>query len=188
MSVLEYIVISLALTIPLLVTVCEGARKTPIRLTRGLLASFVISLEHVLCILSGVALGNLFSSPDNVDYNSMVYMGVMVLVAIWMLFPLFRSKSKESPAYDLSRWVTVILLGVATGMKSLMVGVAIGYMQPLRAEVWKLSVPLVVLMFLGSYFGLMLGRRKKEFHARRWQLIAVLFLLVFAFKGALWGE
>lgn len=187
MSVLEYIVISLALSIPLLVTVCEGARKSPIRLTRGLLASFVISLEHVICLLSGVALGNLFSSPDNVDYNSMVYMGVMVLVAVWMLFPLFRRKGKEAPVYDLSRWVAVVLLGVATGMKSLMVGLAIGYMQPLRTELWKVSVPLLVLMFLGSYFGLMLGRRKKVFHARRWQLIAVLFLLVFAFKGAFWG-
>jgi hypothetical protein len=39
-------------------------------------------------------------------------------------------------------------------------------------------------MFLLCYLGIMLGRTKKDLRARRWQLIAVLFLLVFAIKGA----
>jgi hypothetical protein len=39
-----------------------------------------------------------------------------------------------------------------------------------------------------GYLGIMLGRTKKPVRARRWQLIAVLFLLVFAIKGAFFSS
>ena len=45
-----------------------------------------------------------------------------------------------------------------------------------------------VVVLLLSYLGIMMGRRKKEARERRWQLIAVLFLLIFAIKGAFFGE
>lgn len=188
MSVLEYIVLSLALTIPTLVMVCDGARKESIRLTRGLGVSFVVAMEHVLFLLMGLLLGNFLSASGTAEYNDMVYLGIMVLVAVWMLFPLFRRRSQEMPSYDLSRWVAVLLLGVASGMRGLMVGLALGFKWPFESELWKAAIPLFLLMSAGCYLGIMLGRRKKSFHARRWQLIAVLFLLVFAFKGAFWGD
>lgn len=188
MSVLEYCVLSLALTVPVLATVCEGARRSPVRLTRGLVVSFVIALEHVLFLLLGLYVGNLFSTPDAKDYNGMVYLGIMILVGVWMLFPLFRRKGVEAPVYEIARWTPSVLLGVATGMKTFLVGLALGFIVLFKAELWKIAVPLVVLMFVGGYLGIMFGRREKSFHVRRWQLIAVLFLLVFALKGAFWGE
>jgi hypothetical protein len=43
-------------------------------------------------------------------------------------------------------------------------------------------------MFLLCYLGIMLGRTGKNIRARRWQLIGVLFLLVFAIKGTFFTD
>ena len=59
MSVLEYIILSFALTVPVMVTLRACALKNPIRLTRGLGVSFLVALVHVLLILAGIYIGNL---------------------------------------------------------------------------------------------------------------------------------
>ena len=93
-----------------------------------------------------------------------------------------------SVANLLRRWGTVLLLGIATAVNTLLVGLGLGFRVSLQAELWKLSVPLFVVLFLLCYWGIMLGRRNKPMRERRWLLIAVLFLLIFAVKGAFFGE
>ena len=169
MSVIEFIILSFALSVPVMVTLRGCALQNPIRLTRGLGNSFLVSIIHVLLMVAGLYIGNLlrFGFPE---YDNLVY--------------LFRKKEKPQPAYDISRWSTVLLLGVATGTNTLFVGLGLGFLVPFQANVWRVAVPLFVVMFLLCYLGIMLGRTKKDLRARRWQLIAVLFLLIFAIKGA----
>ncbi len=121
MSVLEYIILSFALTVPVMVTLRACALKNPIRLTRGLGVSFLVAIVHVLLILAGIYIGNLlrFELPE---YDSLIYLGLLVVVALRMFFPAFRKKEKELPAYDISRWLTVLLLGIATGTNTFFVG------------------------------------------------------------------
>ena len=151
MSVIEFIILSFALSVPVMVTLRGCALQNPIRLTRGLGNSFLVSIIHVLLMVAGLYIGNLlrFGFPE---YDNLVYLGFMVVVALRMFFPAFRKKEKPLPAYDISRW--------------------------------SVAVSLFVVMFLLCYLGIMLGRTKKDLGARRWQLIAVLFLLIFAIKGA----
>ena len=85
-------------------------------------------------------------------------------------------------------WRFVLLLGIATAVNTLLVGLGLGFRFSLHAELWRLSVPLFVVLFLLCYWGIMLGRRNKPMRERRWLLIAVLFLLIFAVKGAFFGE
>ena len=105
-----------------------------------------------------------------------------------MLASAFRNKKKDLPSYDISHWGTVLLLGVATGTNVLFVGLGLGFRVLVENEVWRLSIPLVVIIFLLSYLAIMLGRRKKTLRERRHLLIACLFLLIFAVKGAFFGE
>ena len=183
MSVIEFIILSFALSVPVMVTLRGCALQNPIRLTRGLGNSFLVSIIHVLLMVAGLYIGNLlrFGFPE---YDNLVYLGFMVVVALRMFFPAFRKKETPLPAYDISRWSTVLLLGVATGTITLFVGLGLGFLVPFQANVWRVAVPLFVVMFLLCYLGIMLGRTKKDLRARRWQLIAVLFLLIFAIKGA----
>lgn len=187
MSVLEYIILSFALTVPVMVTLRACAMKNPIRLTRGLGVSFLVAIVHVLLILAGIYIGNLlrFELPE---YDSLIYLGLLVVVALRMFFPAFRKKEKELPAYDISRWLTVLLLGIATGTNTFFVGLGLGFLVSFQTDVWRVAIPLLVVMFLFCYLAIMLGRTGKNIRARRWQLIGVLFLLVFAIKGAFFAD
>lgn len=189
MSVIEYIILSFALGIPVLIVMRMCARKNPIRLTRGLAASFVVGVEHALLLLLGILAGNLLRF-DLPVYDNLIYLGLMIVVALRMFFSAMRNKAKakEHPTYDISRWSTILLLGVATGTNALFVGLALGFRVLIENELWRSSIPLAVVVLLLSYLGIMMGRRKKEARERRWQLIAVLFLLIFAIKGAFFGE
>ena len=187
MSVLEYIILSFALSVPVMVTVRGCALKTPIRLTRGLAVSSLIAIEHVLLILAGIYVGNLlrFGFPE---YDNPVYLGLLVVVAFRMVIPAFRKKEKELPVYNIASWTTVLLLGVATGINTLFVGLGLGFLVSFKTEIWRLAIPFFVILFVLCYLAIMLGRQKKEIRARRWQLIAVLFLLIFAIKGAFFSN
>lgn len=187
MSVFEYIILAFALSIPSMVIVRDCALKSPIRLIRGLIVSLILGAEHALLLLLGVYLGNLLRL-DIPDYDNLIYLGLLVVVAIRMFFPAFRKKDRVRISYNIASWSTVFFLGIATGINIFIVGLGIGFRVELLHEVCRAAIPMIVLGFLLSYFGLMLGRRKKEMRERRWQLLAVLFLLIFAIKGAFFGE
>lgn len=181
MSVIEYILLAFALAVPTMVTVRGCAVKNPIRLTRGLGVSFLIALEHTLLLLAGILVGNLLRF-DIPDYDNLIYLGMLVIVAGRMFFMAFSKK--EKPSYDIASWLTVLLLGVATGINSLFVGLGLGFRVLVENELWKVGIPLIVVIFLFTYLGIMLGRRKKQVRVRRWMLLGMLFLLIFAVKGA----
>lgn len=187
MSVLEYIILAFALSVSVMLSLRACALKTPIRLTHGLGVAFLIAVVHTLLLLAGLYIGNLLRIGFP-EYDSLIYLGLLVAVALRLFFPAFRKKEKELPAYDISRWLTVLLLGIATGTNTLFVGLGLGFLVPLHPDALRASIPLAVVLFLMGYLGIMLGRTKKPVRARRWQLIAVLFLLVFAIKGAFFSS
>jgi len=187
MSVIEYIILAFALAIPLVVTLRGCALRNPIRLSRGLAVALLLALEQTLLLLSGIWIANMLRF-DMPEYDNLVYLGFLLVVAVRMFFPAFRKQDKEMPPYDISRWGTVLLLGVATAVNTFLVGLGLGFRVNLGTDLWKVAIPMVVVMFLLGYWGIMLGRRKKEMRKRHWQLIAVLFLLIFAVKGAFFGE
>jgi putative Mn2+ efflux pump MntP len=137
-------------------------------------------------------------TPDSIDPNTsstnslmsetdnLVYLGLMILVAVRLLFRSGK-KSRQVQPYDISRFSTALLLGVAVGINTLIVGIALGFRMLLCENIWRATIPLVVIMTIFGLLGLMLGRQKKEIRARRYTLFAVLFLLAFALKGAFWG-
>ena len=183
MKVFEYIVLSLALALPVLLTLRDCAVKVRLRLTRGLLVSFIIAIEQALLILLGMLIGNLLRL-DMPEYDNLVFLGLMLVVALRMFINAFRKpKGKEAVVFDISRLGTVALLGLATGTNALLVGVGLGFRTFLEQDLWAVSIPMAVSVFLLGYLGIMLGRQNKELRRRRWLLIATLFLLLYAIKG-----
>ena len=184
MKVFEYIVLSLALALPVLLTLRASADKVRVRLSRGLFVSFVIAFEQSLLVLLGMYLGNLLSF-DIPEYDNLVFLGLFVVVAIRMFIQAFRKAEKADAAvFDISRLPTVLLMGVAIGTNTLFVGLGLGFRASVGQDSLAVSLPLAVSVFLLGYLGIMLGRQHKDVRRRRWLLIATLFLLVYAIKGA----
>lgn len=183
MSVFEYFVLSLALGIELMTIMRTCAEKAPIRLTRGLAVSFLAAIVYALFLYLGIQIGNLlrFEGDDGLydNINSMVYLGMMIVIGVKMLLPVYR-KGQQRPAYDISRWGTVLALIVASGINVLLIGIGLGFLVSASDEGLKGPICLAIVVFLISYWAIMLGRQKKAIREHRWLLIAVLLLLVSA--------
>ena len=173
------------------------ALKTPVKLSKGLAESLSVAIINALLLVLGLFVGNLLRfTPAGLDDSStrdlltdtdnLVYLGLMILVALRLLFRSGK-KSRQVQPYDISRFPTALLLGVAVGINTLIVGLALGFRMPLSENIWRAAIPLTVIMAVFALLGIMLGRQNKSLRAQRYTLIAVLFLLVFALKGAFWG-
>ncbi|MBP5327409.1 MAG: manganese efflux pump [Bacteroidales bacterium] len=199
MSVIEFIILAIALSFEALIVMHGCAKQAKVRLTQGLAESFVVALENTIFLLLGIFLGNLLRFTPDVpntvvdstsslltDTDNLVYLGLMILVAVRLLMRSGK-KSRQVQPYDISRFPTALLLGIAVGVNTLIVGLAIGFRVPLVENIWRAAIPMFVIMTLFAFLGVMLGRQQKEIRARRYTLFAVLFLLAFALKGAFWG-
>lgn len=198
MSLIEFIILAIALSFEALVVMHGCALKNKITLTKGLAESAIVAFVNAVLLAAGIWIGSMLKftpagiDPDAsqtgsllADTDGLVYLGLLLLVAIRLLFRSGK-KSRQVQPYDISRYGTAILLGVAIGINTLIVGIAIGF-RPVMSNLWTASVPIFVIMTLFAFFGVMLGRKGKEIRARRYTLFAVLFLLAFALKGAFWG-
>lgn len=199
MSILEFIILAIALSLEALIVMHGCALKTPVRLTKGLAESFIVAVVNTLLLLLGMLLGNLLRftpadlSPDATSTNSLltdtdnlVYLGIMILVAVRLLFRSGKKRRTVQP-YDISQFSTALLLSIAIGINTLFVGLALGFRISLSENLWRAAIPLVVIMTLFAFLGVMLGHQKKELRAQRYTLFAILILLAFALKIALWG-
>lgn len=182
MSVFEYIVLSIALGIETLVVVRSCALQTRIRLTKGMVVSLIIALFQVLFAIAGMAVGNSLRF-DFAEVDNLIYLGLVLVVAVKLLMSAVR-KERNIPAYDISRWSTIVLLGIATSINALILALGLGFRVSLNVDLFKMAIPLFLVIFLFSFWAIMLGRQKVEIRRRRWSLFAVLFLLIFAIKGA----
>ena len=199
MSVIEFIILSLALSVEALVIMHGCARNQTVSLTRGLTDSFVMAVINAVLLVVGMWVGNLLRftpeglSPDEIateqlltDADNLVYLGLLILVALRLLFRTGR-KARQAQPYDINRMGTVAALGVAVGVNTLIVGLALGFRIFAANNILRAVIPLVLLMTLAAFFGLMMGRQQQEIRSRRYTLFAVLFLLAFALKSVLWG-
>ena len=202
MSLIEFIILAIALSFEAFIVMHGCALKNKIPLTKGLAESATVALVNAILLAAGIWIGSLLkftpsgaptsswaSSSSTADLltdtDNLVYLGLMLLVAVRLLFRSGK-KSRQVQPYDISRYGTALLLGVAIGINTLIVGLAVGF-RPVMSNFWVASVPLFVIMTLFAFLGVMLGRKGKEIRARRYTLFAVLFLLAFALKGAFWG-
>ena len=183
MSVIEYILLALALSVPTAIVLRSSAKQSQVRLSQALIVVLLIALMHAAFLVLGMYLGNLFRF-DIPSVDSLVYLGLFIVVAIKLMVPAFRHKEMKVQGYDITRWSTAIALGVATGLNVLLIGIGLGFMVSPVEDKFKAAIPMVVILFVLGYWAVMLGRQKKSMKERRWLLIAVLFLLFSAIFNA----
>lgn len=197
MSIIEFIILAIALSFEALIIMHGCASKSNIRLTKGLAESAIIALEGAALLIIGMWIGNLLRfTPESLgesatrdlltDSDNLVCLALMIFVALRLMFRT-GSKKHKAPNYDISRFGTAVLLGIAVGINSLLVGLGLGFRIDAGDNIWRAAIPLFVITTIFALLGVMLGRQQKELRSRRYALIAALFILAFALKGAIWG-
>lgn len=184
MTLFDFILLSLAMAIVMMMVVRDCAAQTSIKLTKALLMMGVIALFHALFAFGGVSVGRMLGLDLAVD--NMIFLGCLVFVALKLFFVDFR-KNKEVVAYDIARLGTVMLLAIATGINTFLLGIGCGFLCLEGVSDGIILVPMFVCVWLFSMWGVMLGRQKVEIRQRRWLLFALIFIFVVALRGAFWA-
>ncbi len=197
MSIIEFIILAIALSFEAMIVMYSCVSNTSIPLSKGLAESFIIAMLNALLLLFGLWVGNILRfTPQSLgdsttrdlltDTDNMVCLALMIFVALRMVFRLGKKNYQIQP-YDISRYSITLLLGVAVGINSLIIGLALGFRIDASDNFLRAFFPMVVVNMFMTYFGIMLGRQHKELRRRRYAYIAALLILAFALKGALWS-
>lgn len=183
MTIISYIVLALAVGIQVLLSMRDCAEQTPIQLNKGLLHSAILAIIFILMMGLGIWIANIFlpSYPD--DVAGMVTLGIFLVVIAKIFFG--TKKGSNVSAYDISRSGTMVLLSIALGINVFLLGLGAGFVGQFESDLLKMAIPMFLLVFPMSMWGIMLGRNKIDIRPRRWRLISVLCLLVVAVVSTL---
>ncbi len=183
MSIISFIIIAIALGISTMVLIKRCAEATPVRLSAGLLIATMVAMVHTVLFIVGMLAGNLlrFESADDpfayAEVNSLVLMGMTVVVLLKLLSPYLRREPKLA-VFPLNGGLgRTLLMTVASGINIFLLGMGVGFVALLSQDVHRAVWPLFTLTLLFSYLGIMYGRQKVEMRPRRWIIISCVLLL-----------
>lgn len=183
MTIFEYILIALAFGTETMLFMRRHTEKVPVRLTQGAALASIVALVYAVMFLLGIRIGNIlrFADPDmgaSFDTaNSLVFVGLAVVVVLKMLISLRRRKNREAVIYNIERYTTMVALAFAMGINVLIFGLGVGFLPATDGDLWRVAIPMFVAVLLLAYWGVMLGRQKVEIRENRWIFISVILLL-----------
>ncbi len=183
MTIFEYILIALAFGTETMLFMRRHTEKVPVRLTQGAALASIVALVYAVMFLLGIRIGNIlrFADPDmgaSFDTaNSLVFVGLAVVVVLKMLISLRRRKNREAVIYNIERYTTMVALAFAMGINVLIFGLGVGFLPATDGDLWRVAIPMFVAVLLLAYWGVMLGRQKVEIREKRWIFISVILLL-----------
>lgn len=182
MLIAAYIVLGIAFGISGMLLFYRCSEAIPVRLSHGLMAALLVATVQTVLFLLGMTLGNLLriELPDDPDAfrhaNALVMLGLTIFVVLRQLLPFLRREPRLS-LFNISAWKSVMAMAVATGINHFLVGLGAGFVASPATDLHKALWPLLILMFLLGYWGIMLGRQKVQLQPRRWMVVASILLL-----------
>lgn len=183
MHIAAYIVLAIAFGISNMVLFRRCAEVTPIRLSRGLVVTFFVAAVQTGMFLLGMLLGDLlrFELPTDGSAfsktNALVFLGLDIFVMLRMLMPNLK-RNPQLPFFNLGNNGACLAMAFAIGINLLLVGLGAGFVASPVCDLHKALWPLLIIMFLAGYWGLMFGRRRVAIRPRRWMVVAAVLLFV----------
>lgn len=182
MSIATYIVLALAFGINAMLLLRRCAEATPVKLSKGLGITLLLSITFVLLFLLGISIGDLlriesFDAPQLfARTNAYIFLGMTLFVVVRLILPYLRRQPKLA-VFDLRNWGSVMAMAVASGINVLLVGLGLGFVMPLSGHVHWAIWPLFAFTLILGYLGVMFGRQKVAMRPRRWMIVACILLL-----------
>lgn len=176
MPTFSYILIALALALETMLLMYRNAKGSAIRPTVSLCLSLALAAAQAALFMLGVWIAAMLRF-DMPELDKPFFIAMLLIVAVKLLLPMFGSKRGDS-VYDLTRPATMLALAVASSVNALLLGIGAGFVADPRKAFLPAVISIMLLVFMLSWLGIMLGRNGKGLKTKRWHLIAVLMLLV----------
>lgn len=182
MNFLEALLLSLALCVDTLVVSATTAFRTKMVYRRGLLMALILGFCQFAFPLVGAIIGDVARSfIEAVDH--WVAFGLLAIVGGKMIVEGIKKEEGESDKtknQNLSVG-TFFLLGVATSIDGLAVGIGLGLDNTLKTVLWVVTL-VGVVTFLVSMLGVYLGKRNIPVPERIANIIAGVVLILLGLK------
>lgn len=176
MSFLEALILALALCVDTLVVSATTAFRSKMAYKRGLLMALILGFCQFAFPLAGAVIGDVARSfIEAVDH--WVAFGLLAIVGGKMVVEGFRNEEEaESTKYSHLSVGMFFLLGVATSIDGLAVGIGLGLDNALKTVLWVVAI-IGVVTFLVSMVGIYLGKRNIPVPERTANIIAGMVLI-----------
>lgn len=179
MSFIEALLLALALCVDTLVVSATTAFKDKMVWRRGVLMALILGFCQFAFPLVGAVIGDVARAfIESVDH--WVAFGLLAFIGGKMIVDGIRGEEgkEEKKVLDGRRSliVTYFLLGVATSIDGLAVGIGLGLDQPMATVLWVVAV-VGVVTFIVSIIGIFLGKRNIPVPERTANIIAGVVLI-----------
>lgn len=178
MTFVEALLLSLALCVDTLVVSATTAFREKISYRRGLLLAVILAFCQFAFPLVGALIGDVARSfIEAVDH--WIAFGLLAFIGGKMILDGIRGEEEEKEKVmrgHRSLIYTYFLLGVATSIDGLAVGIGLGLDQPMSTVLWVV-VLIGIVTFLVSMLGVFLGKRNIPIPERTANIIAGLVLI-----------
>lgn len=182
MNFLEALLLSLALCVDTLVVSATTAFRTKMVYRRGLLMALILGFCQFAFPLVGAVIGDVARSfIEAVDH--WVAFGLLAIVGGKMIVEGIKNEEEENDkTKNQSLSVgTFFLLGVATSIDGLAVGIGLGLDNTLKTVLWVVAL-IGVVTSLVSMLGVYLGKRNIPVPERIANIIAGVVLILLGLK------
>ena len=177
MTFVEALLLSLALCVDTLVVSAATALRTKMSNRHGLLMAFILGFCQFAFPLVGALIGDVSRSfIEAVDH--WIAFGLLAFIGGKMMVDGLRGEKEEgeAPASHGSLVYTYFLLGVATSIDGLAVGIGLGLDNPMTTVLWVVSL-IGVVTFVVSQAGIYLGKRNIPVPERTANILAGVVLI-----------
>lgn len=175
MQTIEYIILSIALCIPLMIELRRSSAASNIKSISGLVISVAVSVIQIALMLGGLYLGKALRFEPT-ELCGTIALALLVVVAVKMFIT--SLSKKERPSYDLSKAATVLTLGIALGINTFITGLGLGMSTDnMKRTVMTTIIAIAVCSLLFSEIGIMLGRQNQILRERRHWIVSLLLYL-----------
>lgn len=176
MSFVEALLLALALCVDTLVVSATTAFKSKMGYRRGALMALILGFCQFVFPLAGAVIGDVARAfIEAVDH--WVAFGLLAVIGGKMIVEGIKGEEEEGEMkYKRLNVGTFFLLGIATSIDGLAVGIGLGLDKPLSTVLWVV-VTIGVVTALVSMVGVFLGKRNIPVPERTANIIAGVVLI-----------
>lgn len=176
MTLIEALILALALCVDTLVVSTTTAFREKMTWHRGLLLAFILAFFQFAFPLLGAVIGDVARSfIEAVDH--WVAFGLLAIIGGKMILDGVKSEEEEHRGFT-SRYLVLnySMLGVATSIDGLAVGIGLGLGHPMPTVLWIVTV-IGLVTLLTALLGIFLGKRNIPIPERTATIVAGVVLI-----------
>ncbi len=113
------------------------------------------------------------------DYDHFIAFALLAFVGSRMLWESFHHKEEHSKNTDISKWLVLLTLSIATSIDALAVGLSLAF---LRMHIAAASITIGLVAFVITIIGFLLGEKVGKLIGRRAEMVGGIVLIAIGLR------